>query len=132
MNMIVQGPFCEVIKTGVFFSIANDDRVFTGDLYYDFVNREFQIRGIPCFQGRRRHVFKPEEKGPMKLHLLVTEVIEFQAREDNSNYGDLRFKKAKASGELAAHIEEWYGDRAVKEASQSMWEITTQLVWYRS
>lgn len=126
--MIVAGPFCECIKAGLYFSIENDDRVFTGDLFYDFGRKEFQIRGIPSWQGRRTHVLPIKERGPIAISLLVLNVTEEAARPDGK-YSDLKFIKARATGQFAAWIEEWYGDRAVRGAVEEHWDIVPGLAW---
>lgn len=126
--MIVTGPFTECIKTGCFFSLAEDDRVFTGDLFYDFGKQEFQIRGIPSWESRMTHALPVKERGPVKLMLLVKSVIQVVPR-TTDNYTDLRFKFAKATTELATFIEEWHGDRSVMWSIQEMWEIVPNLIW---
>ena len=128
---IPQGNFSSVVKTGVYFSIDNDDRVFTGDLYYDFAMREFQLRGIPAFEGRMRHVFDANFKGPVKIHMLIKTVMEKGPR-SSENYADLKFRFAKATGEFSAWIEEWFGDKMVMAAIEECWEIVPDLTWYKA
>lgn len=130
--MIPRGTFAELLKQGVFFSLTSDDRVFTGDLHYDMAVKEFQLRGIPVYSGRMRSCFPAEDKGPYKIDLLVLEVIEARPRGEGSMYADMRFKKAKSSGEFAAWLEEWWGDRTtvMREVEES-WQVTQDLTWYR-
>ena len=127
--MIQKGTFSECIKTGVFFSILEDDRVFTGDLFYDFVKREFQVRGIPSYQGKRTHILPVAERGPVAINLLILSVDEEAARD--STYSDLRFKKARAASGFVTWLEEWYGDRSVMQAIENFWEIAQDLAWVK-
>lgn len=128
--MISFGPFCECIKTGLFFTLAEDDRIFTGDLFYDFGKQEFQIRGVPTWQGVMTHAIPVSERGPVKLMLLVNKTIQVAPRTE-SNYTDLIFKSAKCTTELATFIEEWHGDRSVMRAIEEMWEVVPNLIWTR-
>lgn len=125
--MINFGPMTQCIKTGLYFSLENDDRVFTGDLFYDLSKQEFQIRGIPTWNGRITHCLPVTERGPMALMLLTTpDVIE--TRQDGK-YTDLTFKKAKCVTMLAVHIEEWYDMPSMMAVIEKEWEIVPNLVW---
>lgn len=128
--MLAQGTFSHLVKNGVFFSVATDDRVFTGDLYYDFALKEFQLRGIPSLNGVKRHCFKMTERGPMKIDLLVNEILEEQKR-DTENYNDFRFKDAKVSSSFLTWVEEFYSDRTVLHQIYDTWEIHKQLAWVK-
>lgn len=128
--MIHQGPFTECIKTGVFFSVDNDDRLFVGDLFFDFVKKEFQVRGIPSFNGKRTHAVPVAERGPFKIHMLVKNVLEEASRPDGK-YSDLRFKNAVACSSFLTWLEEWYGDRSVMQAVEDLWKFEPQLVWVK-
>jgi len=127
---IQQGQFSQIVKSGVYFSIEGDDRVFTGDLYFDFALKEFQLRGIPSFQGRMRHVLDPAFKGPVTIDLFVKTVIEKGPR-DMDNYSDLKFRSAKVSSQLATWIEEWFGDKSVMHAIEEFWEVVRDLTWFK-
>lgn len=128
--MIAPGPFCECIRTGCFFSMVEDDRVFTGDLFYDFGAQEFQMRGVPAWMGKMTHAIPVSERGPVKLMLLVGNTLELAPRTE-SNYVDFRFKTAKCTSELATYIEEWHGDRSVMRSIERMWEVVPNLTWTR-
>ena len=128
--MIAPSPFAECIKTGAYFSLVNDDRVFTGDLFYDFAKREFQMRGVPSWEGRMTHCLPKKEAGPIKLMMLVDVPLEIAARPDG-RFTDFRFKKAKCTSELATFIEEWYGDKGVMGAITEMWEVVPNLTWFK-
>lgn len=128
--MIAPGPFCHCIKTGAYFSLENDDRVFTGDLFYDLAKREFQMRGVPSWQGRMSHVLPVAERGPVKIMILVKAVDKIEARDDGK-YTDFTFKVAKCSAELATFVEEWYGDQSVVGVIEETWEIVPNLAWYK-
>lgn len=126
--MINYGPLCQCVKTGVYFTLSNDDRVFTGDLFYDLSKQEFQIRGIPSWNGAMTHCLPKLEQGPMSLMMLVTpDVIE--GRPGNPKFTDLTFKKAKCTTVLAVHIEEWYEMPSMMKAIEEHWEIVPNLVW---
>lgn len=128
--MIPPSPFAECIKTGAFFSLENDDRVFTGDCFYDLAKREFQMRGIPSWDGRMSHVLPVAERGPISLMLYIPAPLEIAARPDGK-HTDFRFKKAKCTSALATFIEEWYGDRTVMQAISEYWEVVPNLVWIK-
>lgn len=128
--MIVAGPFCQCIKTGAYFSIDNDDRVFTGDLFYDFGKREFQMRGVPSWDGTITHVLPVKERGPVAIHLLVKGVLQSASRGDGK-YTDFRFRNADASAALATFIEEWHGDQSVMGAIEEFWAIKPNLAWHK-
>lgn len=129
-QMIHAGPFCELLRQGIYFSVDSDDRLFTGDLFYDFAKREFQIRGIPSWNGKRSHAVPVKERGPFSVQLLVCEVIEEASRPDGK-FSDLRFKKAKAASALMVWLEEWYSDRSVAAIAAELWEVLPNLAWVK-
>lgn len=129
-QMIHAGPFCELIKQGIYFSVDSDDRLFTGDLFYDFVKREFQIRGIPSWEGRRSHAVPVAMKGPFILQLLVMDILEEAPRPDGK-LSDLKFRKAKAASAFMVWLEEWYSDRSVSTVAAEMWEVLPNLAWVK-
>lgn len=130
--MIQKGALTEMIRNGIYFSMTSDDRVFTGDLFFNMAIREFQIRGVPCIGNSLRHCFGPMDNGPYSIHLLITNVIQCQPRGDGSFYADLRFTSAKCSGEFAAWIEEWHGDRSIMmQEVLDKWQVTQDLTWHR-
>lgn len=126
--MIAPSPFAECIKTGAYFSLENDDRVFTGDLFYDFARREFQMRGVPSWDGKMTHCLPKHQIGPIALQLLIEKPLEIGIRPDGK-FTDFKFKKAKCTANLAAFVEEWHGDRTVMGAIEEMWAIVPNLVW---
>lgn len=126
--MIAPATFGECIKSGVYFSMENDDRVFNGDLFYDLARREFQMRGIPSWEGRMMHVIPVTERGPISLMMLIPPPIEIAARPDGK-YTDFRFRQAKCTSALATFIEEWYGDRSVMGIITEFWQIVPNLIW---
>jgi hypothetical protein len=128
--MIIAGPFCELIKQGIYFSVDNDDRLFTGDLFFDIAKKEFQLRGIPSWQGKMSHAVPVTERGPFSVMLLVQEAIEVAPRMDGK-YSDIRFKKAKAASALVVWLEEWYVDRSVAAAATELWEVLPNLAWVK-
>lgn len=130
-RIIVASNFTQLLKTGVYFSIDNDDRVFTGDLFFDLAFKEFQMRGIPAVNGRRRHVFEAKFKGPTLIDLLVANVGIEQVRPNEEKYVDLTFSKGKITGQLAAHIEEWYGGTALALIVENF-EVVNNLTWYKT
>ncbi len=127
--MITTGPFNQCMKTGLFFSLGNDDRVFTGDLFYNFATREFQIRGIPSFGGAISHVLPKAEMGPVVLHLFIPTVLEIEVRDEAGRYTDLRFSRAKISQQFMVWLEEWFSHRSVIEVILQTWEVAPNLVW---
>ncbi len=129
--MIVKGPFCECVRTGVYFSVDNDDRLFTGDLFYDIAKKEFQVRGIPSFNGKKTHAIPMAERGPFLINLYVMEVIEEVVR-PNGEYTDIRFKRGKISENLLTWVEEWYSDRTILQTIRDTWVIEKNLAWIRS
>lgn len=129
-QMIYAGPFCELIKQGIYFSVESDDRLFTGDLFYDFAKREFQLRGIPSWQGRRSHAVPVNQRGPFIVQLLVMEILEEAPRQDGK-LSDLRFRKAKAASAFVVWLEEWYSDRSVTAMVTETWEVLPNLVWVK-
>lgn len=129
-RIIVASSFASCVKTGVFFSIENDDRVFTGDLFYDIAFREFQIRGIPAHEGRRRHVFDIGFRGPASLDMVIEAVGFEQVRPGaHDKYVDLTTKKGKMAVHLARHIEEWHGDQSVMSYIDEFWAVVPNLIW---
>lgn len=129
--MITTGPFNQCIKTGLYFSLGNDDRVFTGDLFYNFATREFQIRGIPSFNGVMSHVLPKSEPGPVTIQMYIPQVLEAEVRDEHGRYMDLRFTAAKISQQFMVWIEEWYSQRSVIETILQTWQIEKNLVWLR-
>lgn len=129
-QMILPGPFCEVVKTGVYFSIDNDDRLFTGDLFYDIAKREFQMRGIPSWEGRKTHAIPVAERGPVHIHMLIKDVIQ-EAPRMEGKFTDIRFLKAIVCAPFVTWIEEWYGDRAIMAVIENHWKIEPNLAWVK-
>ena len=129
--MITTGPFNQCIKTGLYFSLGTDDRVFTGDLFYNFATREFQIRGIPAFQGKMSHVLPKTERGPVAIQVFVPSPDEVAVRDEAGRYIDLRFSTAQISQQFVVWIEEWYSERSVIQRVLDTWEVKPNLVWYR-
>lgn len=130
MQDLPQSPFAQCIKTGFFFSLDSDDRVFTGDLYYDFGGRKFQARGIPAKDGKLRHIFEPKFKGPVYIDMVITGSKVLGA-DRTGLYGAIEFTTAKATSALATHLEEWHGDLSVMQAVEQLWEIKQDLTWYK-
>lgn len=129
--MITTGPFNQCIKTGMFFSLGTDDRVFTGDLFYNFATREFQIRGIPCFEGQMVHVLPKTERGPIALQIFVESPKEIAVRDEAGKYADLVFDTAKIAQKFLVWIEEYYHARSVVSRIYDTWNVQPNLVWIR-
>ena len=130
MSMIIAGPFCECVKTGVYFSVNNDDRLFTGDLFYDIAKKEFQIRGIPTYNGKKTHAIPVSERGPFLINLYVIQVTE-EAVRPTGEYTDIRFKIGKISENLLTWIEEWYSDMAILQVIRDTWIVEKNLAWVK-
>lgn len=131
--MIEHGQFNKIIKTGLYFTILSggSDQVFTGDLFYDLKNREFQVRGIPAIGPYKRHVFDHDFKGPVSLDIAIVHVLEEVPRITDS-YIDLRFLKAKSSGQFAAFLEETPGCDICMGAVDGNWDVVGDLTWFKS
>ena len=130
--MITTGPFNQCIKTGLYFSLGTDDRVFTGDLFYNFATREFQIRGIPAFQGKMSHVLPKIERGPVTIQVFIPAPDEVAVRDEKRSYMDMCFSTAQISQQFMVWIEEWYSERSVVQRILDTWEVKPNLVWYKS
>lgn len=130
-TIIEKGPFCECIKTGFYFTVDTDDRVFNGDLFYDFVRAEFQVRGIAGDEhGRPIPCIPKSEKGPIALEGHVIGIKRIGHRP--SGFVDLVFTKAIITDAMMAHICMWYGDRTVWAVVQKEWEARDNLAWVGS
>lgn len=127
--MITTGPFNTCIKNGVYFSLGTNDRVFTGDLFYNFATREFQIRGIPAWNGEISHVLPKDEMGPVMLHLFIQSPLEVAVRDEAGKYVDLRFLQAKITTPFITWIEEYYSDKSVLQTILNTWEVVPNLLW---
>ncbi len=123
--------FSQCIKTGFYFTLDTDDHVFVGDLFYDFGGRKFQVRGIPTFEGRMRHIFDTNFKGPVYIDMVITGTKKLGFDRD-SRYAAVDFTTAKVTSALATHLEEWHGDLSVMQAVEQLWEIKQDLTWYKS
>lgn len=130
-RIIVASNFSQHLKTGIYFSIENDDRVFTGDLFYDLAFQEFQIRGIPAHEGRRRHVFLAEFRGPCLIDMVLDGIGLEQVRPGNDKYVDITCKKGRITSALAAHIEEWFGGDSVMGLIDRSFQVKQDLTWYK-
>lgn len=125
---IEKGPFCECVKTGFYFSLEDDDRVFAGDLFFDFAQVKFQARGIRQHLGKPMTICPKGERGPVALMALIKKPYTMAVRDHDNVYLDIEFTQATWAGSIAAHVEEWYGDRSVWTVMQGM-EIAEGLVW---
>lgn len=124
------GGFTECVKTGFKFSTVDDDRVFTGDLHFNFVHRKFLIKGIPSCNGHMVHVLPKNEPGPVVLMGRVTSIEASEVR-DGTSYIDMVVKSMCISESFADWVEYWYGDRAVASAIRDTWEVVSGLVWVK-
>lgn len=129
--MITTGPMNQCVKTGLYFSLGSDDRVFTGDMFYNFATREFQIRGIPSFGGTMSHVLPKAERGPVHLHILIQTPKEVAVRDEQGRYTDLSFTTAKIARPFVVWIEEWCSHKTVLDRILSEWEVVPNLLWYK-
>lgn len=128
--IIVPGQSNIVVKTGCIFSMASDDRVFTGDLNFDCATEEFVMRGIPSTGGQMDSILPKTEKGPYKLMLFVEQVRVSEVR-PSGQFIDFRFRKAKCSYEFGVFIEEWSNHPLVMKALENHWSFAPNLVWTR-
>lgn len=129
--MIQLSQFHTLLKQGIQFSMITDDRVFTGDLFYDFFSKEFQIRGIPSVHGRMVNVLRKGVR-TVALDLLVMKVIKSEPRDAELTKGgwmDLRFHKAKCPFAFATYIEETVNDELVMKAIEDHFELVDGLAW---
>jgi hypothetical protein len=133
-QVIIKGHLSELVKDGLFFSMESDDRVFTGDLFFDMVSRTFIIRGVPAIGGRRVHCFKAKDKGPYRLHLFLLNVVSCIPQDERGLYVDMVFDRAKCAGEFAAWIEEWHAanNPALIQVMNGQWEFKADLTWIKS
>lgn len=125
------GAFTECVKTGFYFSMESDDRVFTGDLHYNFIRRKFVIKGIPTVDGKMVHVIPKSERGPIALMGLVLTVEASEVR-NGLPYTDMVVGKMRIAETFAEWVEYWYGDRAVSASIRESWEVVSNLAWVKS
>lgn len=119
------------LRAGVYFSMDTDDRVFTGDLFFDLLQNEFRMNGIPAVAGRMVSA-TGHHRGPFKLALLILGQPRIVPR-PNGTYVDMFFKTAKSSGEFAALIEETHGTRGpIMQAIDQFWAVKADLTWFKS
>lgn len=128
--MIDKGAFSECLKTGLYFTSTEIDKVMTGDLFWNPSFQQFQIRGIPTINGEMASICLPEERGPVSIMMHVR-VIRKEIRE-GTKYTDLIFEKATVSDGFMAWLEEWYGDRSCFAMAQHRWEVMPNLTWVKS
>ena len=130
--MIEHGPFNQLLKQGIYFTIENGpDEVYTGDLFYDVKAREFQVRGIPTLGFGKRHVFALDFRGPVLLDLVVKRVLE-EEYDPITRYGRFRFLQGRCVGQFAAMMEERPQTVVAVEAMEANWDIVGDLTWFKS
>lgn len=115
-----------VLKTGLMFSTAWHDQVFTGDLFCDMAAGKFQIKGIPCQMAQMKHILQTGDPGPFALNLFVKSKLALEPRADY-RYVDMTFLSAKCSANFATFVEEyspWAMDLVLNN-----WEIVPNLHW---
>lgn len=128
--MIIQSSQATIcLKTGCVFSMAADDRVFTGDLFFDLLGRKFQMRGIPSLHGQMNHILNKADKGPFRLMLFIENALESEIRADGRHI-DLTFRKARCTSALATFIEEYHSkDNLVMQTIEDEWTVVPNLTW---
>lgn len=120
----------ELVKAGVWFTVVGPyTGLYTGDLFYNMVDKRFRISGIPAVLGSLRHAVKDTEAGPFKINFYVTKVI---GSSSDGNYAVIDFLEAKVSGEFMAWLDEFHSGKVLVEATQRNWEIAHGLlVWQK-
>ncbi len=128
--IIVPGQSNLIVKTGCKFSMASDDRVFTGDLNFDRASEEFVMRGVPSVGGQMATIVHRTDNGPINLMLFVEQIVLPEVRPDG-RYSDFKFKRAKCTFEFATFVEEWVHDPMALNAMENHWSFVPNLVWTR-
>ncbi|MDA3831898.1 MAG: hypothetical protein PF495_00720 [Spirochaetales bacterium] len=119
------------IKTGCIFSMSNNDQVFVGDLFFDYIGQEFQMRGIPSIAGVLTHILRKEDKGPFRMMMFIEKVKVAQPRLDGRHV-DLSFRSAQCTNSLGSFIQEYNAsDNAIHEAMENYWTFVSNLHWVK-
>jgi hypothetical protein len=119
-----------LVKGGVWFTVVGQyGGLYTGDLFYNMVTKQFRMTGIPYGLVGPRHAVKDSEPGPFKINLWITHVVGHRVE---GNYGVIEFTEAQVSGEFMAWVEEMHFDKPIYEAARLQWTVAEGiLVWQR-